>query len=37
MNGTHSIQTATGSVIPELIIDSQDIIKRGLHRGRYLR
>ena len=33
MNGTHSIQTTTGSVIPELIIDSQDIIKAGFTPG----
>lgn len=37
MNGTHILKATTGGFIPELIIDSRDINKAGLHRGRYLR
>lgn len=33
MNGTHSIQATTGGFIPELIIDSEDIIKAGFVAG----
>lgn len=33
MNGTHSIQATTGGFIPELIIDSRDIIKAGFVAG----
>lgn len=29
MNGTHILQATTGGFIPELIIDSEDIIKAG--------
>ncbi len=33
MNGTHIIQATTGGFIPELIIDSRDIIKEGFMPG----
>ncbi|MFG1175848.1 SymE family type I addiction module toxin [Erwiniaceae bacterium CAU 1747] len=33
MNGTHILQTTTGGVIPELIIDGEDIIKAGFVAG----
>ncbi|NBJ36545.1 type I addiction module toxin, SymE family [Serratia fonticola] len=33
MNGTHSIQATTGGFIPEMIIDSRDIIKAGFVAG----
>jgi hypothetical protein len=33
MNGTHILQATTGGFIPELIIDSEDIIKAGFVAG----
>lgn len=37
MNGNTIIRTTTGNIIPELIIDCEDIIKAGFTQVLYLK